>query len=115
MIDYHLGCCLHTEESYYLLWCTLFGSIVLQQTPPSCIHLLQMLPSHHITSHGVEPCSSDLTIEDDFQTVPKRIWLGLRYLKETEWGIWLGLRYLKETEWAEFTSLARNPSFSGWA
>ena len=42
----------------------------------------------------------DLTIQDDFQTVPKRIWLGLRYLKETEW--------------AEYTSLARNPSFSGW-
>ena len=54
MIDYHLGCCLHTEESYYLLWCTLFGSIVLQQTPPSCIHLLQHVA---ITSHGVEPCS----------------------------------------------------------
>jgi len=51
MIDYHLGCCLHTEESYYLLWCTLFGSIVLQQTPPSCIHLLQhvAITSHHIT------------------------------------------------------------------
>ena len=49
MIDYHLGwCCLHTEESYYLLWCTLFGSIVLQQTPPSCIHLLQHVA---ITSH----------------------------------------------------------------
>ena len=61
-------------------------------TDASIMHSFITTCCHHITSHhmalSLAPLTSDLTIQDDFQTVPKRIWLGLRYLKETE--AWMG-------------------------